>query len=306
MKTRFTFIVIIALLFSFIIVYDIKAQGMTPVNINLIPTAETLGKGGYSFSSGMYPYSVDKDTVQPIKIDIGGFFKESHNVNVKSDIWLIPVRITYGISDRLDFMFGGTYSTGDTEKSVSDYYEIGDKGKVRVYPQSVLDGAMGMKYNIQKAEDKKPSLAFGGELQMGYTVDDALIDETLEDSFPFMAVLIYMSGSYDLNMISVHGGFGMFVSSKSVQTNERFNIPLQLGIEIPFGAFSAVVDFTSYRPYSGVGLKNIISGGFRYDITQNAAFNASFASVGGFTIGLTVGGKKREAPKPSPSAPSLF
>jgi hypothetical protein len=307
MQKQFPFIFIIAiLLINFMQVNDIEAQGMFPVNMNLIPTAETLGKGGYSFTSGMYPYSVEKDTVQPMNIDIGGFFKETHNVKVKSDIWLIPTRIAYGISDRLDFTFGGTYSSGDTEKTITDYYEIGDKTKQRIYSQTVLDGSLGMKYNIQRAAVNKPALAFGGELQMGYTVDDEFVDETLENSFPFFATLVYMSGSYDLNMVSVHGGVGMFVSSKSVQTNKRFDVPIQLGVEIPFGGFAAVVDITTFRPYSGIGLKSIVSGGFRYNISSNAMLNASFASVGGFTVSLTVGGQKREASAPPPSAPSLF
>jgi len=307
MKKRFLFVILIALsLLCFIQINDTEARGMFPVNMNIVPTAETLGKGGFGFSSGMYPYTVDKDTIQPMGLDMGGFFKERHNVNVRSDIWIIPTRMTYGLSDRLDFTFGGTYTTGDTEKTLADYYEVGDEDKKRVYPQTVLDGVMGIKYNIQRAAEKKPALAFGGELQMGYTVDDVLVDETLEDSFPFMAALIYMSGSYDLNMISIHGGLGMFLSSKSIQSNSRFELPVQVGVEIPFNGFAVVVDFASYKPYSGVGLKSIVSGGIRYDITPSATLNASFASVGGFTVGLAIGGHKSEAPISTPSAPSLF
>lgn len=306
MQKRFLFILInVTLLIGFIQNY-VDADGISPVNMNLIPTADTLGKGGYSFSSGMYPYSVDKDTTQPMSVDIGGFFKENHDVKVNSDIWLIPVRITYGISDRLDFTFGGTYSTGDTEKTITDYYEVGDESKERVYSQAVLDGVLGMKYNIQKSAERKPAIAFGGELQTGYTVDDEFVDESLEDSFPFMAALVYLSGSYDMNAISLHGGVGMFVSSKSVQTNKRFDLPIQLGVEIPFGIFSAVIDVTTFRPFSGVGLKNIVSGGFRYDITPNSALNASFASVGGFTVSLTIGGQRHETSTSIQSAPSLF
>jgi len=244
--------------------------------------------------------------IQPMGIDIGGFFKESHDVKLKSDIWLIPVRIGYGLSDRLDLQLGGTYSTGDTEKTITDYYEIGDKSKERVYSQVVLDGSLGMKYNIQRAKERVPALAFGGELQMGYTVDDEFVDESLEDSFPFMAVLIYMSGSYDINVISLHGGLGMFVSSKSVQSNKRFELPLQFGLDVPFGAFSFVLDYTTFRPFSGVGLKNIVSGGFKYEISSNTTLKASAASIGGFTLSIIVGGNKPDAPISIPSAPSLF
>jgi len=297
---------IVSVLFLFSLTQILEANGSSPVNLNLIPCAETLGKGGYSFSTGMYPYS-KKESPEDLKnVDIGGFFKELHKVELNSDIWFIPVRITYGITDRLDFTFGGTYATGDTEKVILDYYEIGDQSKKRVYSQMVLDGVMGMKYKIQDVTGNIPALSFGGELQIGYTVDDGLIDETVEDGFPFVASLIYMSGSYDANVISVHGGLGMFVSSKSIQTNQRFDIPIQVGIEVPFGGFAAVIDYNGYKPLSGVGLKNILSGGIRYDISQNSALNASIASVGGFTISLTIGTKSSSASKPIQSAPSLF
>lgn len=299
-------ILILSVLFLFSLTQILEANGTNPVNLNSIPCAETLGKGGYSFSTGMYPYSKKESPEDPKNVDVGGFFKELHKVELKSDIWLIPIRITYGITDRLDFTFGGTYSTGDTEKAILDYYEVGDQTKKRVYSQIVLDGVMGMKYKIQDVTGNIPALSFGGELQMGYTVDDGFVDETVEDGFPFVASLIYMSGSYDANVISVHGGLGMFVSSKSIQTNQRFDIPIQIGIEVPFNGFSAVIDYNGYKPLSGVGLKNIFSGGIRYNISQNASINASIASVGGFTVNLTIGTKRPSVAKPIQSAPSLF
>jgi hypothetical protein len=309
MLRQILFILILISLFCFIQNYisDVEAQGMASVNLNLIPTAETLGKGGYSFSTGMYPYSINKRSSKPMEIDIGGFFKEMHDTRIESDIWLVPTRITYGISDRLDFAFGGTYSMGNTEKSIKDYYEIGDETKERVYSQMILDGMMGMKYNLQKPSINMPALTLGSEIYLGYTVDDELVDKTLSDSFPFVAMQVYMSGSYDFKVANLHGGVGMLVSSKSVQTNKRFDIPIQLGAEIPFGGFSAVIDYTTFKAFSGIGLKSVISGGLRYDISSRAILNASFASVGGFTISLTVGGKKAETTTTQPSsAPSLF
>jgi hypothetical protein len=308
MRKQIVIIALVIFLFSLTQIYMPKTEAnqANPVNLNLIPCAETLGKGGFSFSTGMYPYSIKETTVDPINIDIGGFFKEPHKVELNSDIWLIPVRITYVISDRLDFTFGGTYSTGNTEKTILDYYEVGDESKKRVYSQPVLDGVLGMKYKIQDVKGNIPALAFGVELQMGYTVDDGFVDETLENGFPFVASLLYMSGSYSLNVASIHGGIGMSISSKSVQTNRRFDLPIQIGAEVPFGVLSAVVDYNGFKSLSGVGLKSVISGGLRYDISQNSALNASVASVGGFTITLTIGGKHLEAPAPTQSAPSLF
>lgn len=283
----------------------LEARGMFPVNLNMIPTAETLGKGGYSLSTGMFQYSIDTKTVLPMDIDIGGFFKEQHDVKLKSDIWLIPSRISYGITEKLDITFGGTYSAGDTEKSITNYYEIGDE-KQRVYPQFVLDGVLGMKYNIQKSGNKVPAMGFGGEVQMGYTVDDQFVDETLEDSFPFVGMLLYLVGSYDFEIINVHGGLGMYLSSKSIQSNKKFDVPLQVGVEVPFDGFAAVIDLSLFKPFSGIGFETLVSGGIRYDFSPSASFNAGVASVGGFIISLTFGGKKPVISTPPPSAPSLF
>ena len=307
MQKRLLLVMFVAITILYLIhTGSAEARGMSAVNLNLIPTAETLGKGGYSLSVGMLPYDLKKDKREPMYIDIGGFFKEKHDVGLQSDIWLIPSRITYGISDRLDFTFGGTYTSGDTEKSINDYYETGDDSKKRVYPQVVLDGLLGMKYKIQPASMRLPALAVGGEAQMGYTVDDELVDDTLEDSFPFVAMQIYMSASYDFEIASVHGGLGMFLSSKSIQSDKRFDLPIQAGIEIPFDGFAAIVDIALFKAFSGIGLENIVSAGLRYDISPTATLNASVASVGGFLVRLTVGGKKPATAIPPPSAPALF
>jgi len=306
MQRRLLFMIFVVIPICYLIHIDsAESRGMSAVNLNLIPTAETLGKGGYSLSVGMFPYDIKKQAIEPMHIDIGGFFKEKHDVKLQSDIWLIPSRITYGISERLDLTFGGTYSAGDTEKSISDYYETGDVNKTRVYPQVVLDGLMGAKYNVQPASPRLPALAVGGEVLMGYTVDDEFTDDTLEDSFPFVAMQIYMSASYDFEIANVHGGLGMYLSSKSIQSAERFDLPIQAGAEIPFDGFAALVDIALFRAFSGIGMENIVSAGLRYDISSRATLNASVASIGGFLVRLTVSGKRPVITAP-PSAPTLF
>ena len=164
---------------------------------------------------------------------------------------------------------------------------------------------LGMKYQVQRGTGRLPTLAVGGEVQMGYTVDDKFVDDTPGDSFPFLAMQVYMSGSYDLEAATVHGGLGMFVSSKSIESGERFDLPIHAGAEIPFNGFAAVLDVTLFKAFSGVGLKNIVSAGLRYDISSRATLNASAASAGGFLVRLTVGGRKPIAAAPS-SAPALF
>jgi len=307
MRKRLLFIMLIAVFIPcFANVYRAEARGAPPVNLNLIPTAETLGKGGYSLSVGMFPYDLTKASTEPKLINIGGFFKEPHDVKFETDIWLVPSRITFGISDNFDLTFGGTYSAGDTEKTINDYYETGDESKKRVYSQVVLEGILGMKYHIQQSSLKMPALAVGGEFQMGYTTDDEFVDDTLEDSFPFVAMQIYMSGSYDFEAASLHGGLGMYLSSKSIQSDRRFDVPIQVGAEVPFDGFAAVVDIALFNAFSGIGLENIVSAGLRYNISSRVTLNASVASAGGFLVRLTVGGQKAQVSAPPSSAPTLF
>lgn len=303
-KLPFYMIILAALVSYFAYTDSAEAGGMSPVDLNLTPTAHTLGKGGYSLSVGMLPYDEDTNTFEPVEVDIGGFFKERHNVSLISDIWLTPTRITFGLSERFDFTFGGTYSIGDTEKSIPDFFETRDDKK-RVYDQTVVSGVLGGKYVVQEASERLPAVAFGGEVQLGFTVDDKFVDDTPADSFPFVGMQLFLSASYDFEIISVHGSLGMFVSSESVKSNDRFDVPIQVGAEIPFNGFAAVLDVALFRAFSGVGLENIVAGGLRYDISPRATLNASVVSVGGFMLRLTVGGQKAAVTAPA-SAPTLF
>lgn len=281
------------------------ARGISAVELNLIPTAETVGKGGYSLSVGAFSYDLKKHTGEPMEIDVDGLFKEKHDVELRSDIWLTPIRITYGISDRLDLTFGTTYSVGDTDKVISDYYETGNDGIERIYPQVVLGGVLGMKYIMREASAGVPSLAIGGEVQAGYTVDEELVDETPRNSFPFVGVQLYVSTSYDVEVASIHGGAGIFLSSKSIESDDKYELPLQAGIEIPFDGFAAVVDVTLSRTLSGIDLGTVVSGGLRYDISPRAALNATVASGGVFLVRLTVSGRKPVTATP-PARPIIF
>ncbi len=281
-----------------------EASGISAVELNLIPTAETVGKGGYSLSVGTFSYDLKKRTSEAMEIDAGRFLKEKHDVELQSDIWLTPVRITYGISERFDLTFGAIYSAGDTDKSVSDYYETGDASMRRTYPQLVLAGVLGMRYIVQEAIAGLPALAVGGEVEAGYTVDDELVDETPRDSFPFVATQVYISASYDFEIASVHGGAGVFLSSKSIESDDKFDLPLQAGLEIPFDGFTAIVDVALFRAFSGIALENIVSAGLRYNISPRSTINVGVTSARGFLASLTVGGRKPIIA--APPAPVIF
>lgn len=269
-----------------------EVLGASPANLNLIPTAESLGKGGYSFSLGAFHYELTKRANDPMRLEVGDYLKERHEIELQTDIWIIPTRITYGISERLDFTFGGTYSAGDADKIVSDYYEMGDDGIHRTYSQLVTDGILGMKYVFREGVSGLPDLAFGGEVQVGYTVDEELSDETPGDSLRFIATQIYMSVSQDFRLVSLHGGAGVFISSRTVESDDEVEFPIQAGLEAPFESFAIVLDVTLFNAFSGIGEENIVSGGFRYNISPRTRLNASYASTGGFLVRLTVNGRR--------------
>jgi len=288
---------ILASVFYLIYTDSSEASGILAGDLNLIPASRAVGKGGYSISIGAFSYNPDKITRKSIEVDAGNYLKEKHKVDLQSDIWLTPIRITYGMSKRLDFIFGTTYSAGDTDKSIYDYYETGEAGETRAYPQVVQDGILGMKYIVSESIAGSPDLAIGGEIHGGYTVDDEFTDETIRDSFPFVAMQLYLSASYDLKVAGVHGAAGVFVSSKSIESDDnKFELPIQAGLEIPFVApfdkLTVVLDIAWPKASSGVDLGTVISGGFRYDISSRATINASITSSIGFLIGLTVNGGK--------------
>ncbi len=281
-----------------------EASGISAAELNLIPTAETVGKGGYSLSVGAVPYDLKERTNEPMEIDAGRFLEEKHDIELQSDIWLTPVRVTYGISERFDLTFGAIYSAGDTDKIISDYYETGDASISRTYPQVVQAGVLGMKYVAQEAIAGLPALAVGGEVQAGYTVDDELLDETPRDSFPFVATQIYISASYDLKIASVHGGAGVFLSSKSIQSDDKLELPLQAGLEIPFDGLTAVVDVVLFKALSGIGFGTTVSGGLRYDISPRTTLNTGVTSARGLLVSLTVRGRKPAIA--APPVPVIF
>ena len=53
-----------------------EASGISAVELNLIPTAETVGKGGYSLSVGAFSYDLKKRTTEAVEVDAGRFLEE--------------------------------------------------------------------------------------------------------------------------------------------------------------------------------------------------------------------------------------
>ena len=133
------------------------AQGPPVTQLGVMQTADTLGKGGYTTSVGMFQVSrrkLDAAPKQPQRVIIGNF-EGLHNVEFDINTFLIPAQLTYGIGERLDLLLGATFSTGGAHKIVPDFYRIGDTYDAeesvdstqdrRVYEQSIFELVVGLK-----------------------------------------------------------------------------------------------------------------------------------------------------------------
>ena len=290
------------------------AQSPPVTQLGVMETADTLGKGGYTTSFGMYQVDrkqLDITPEQPQRVVIGNF-EGLHNVEFDVNTFLIPARLTYGIGERLDLLLGATFSTGGTRKIVPDFYRIGDAYDAdrpldatedrRVYEQSIFDAVVGLKHNINPdLQDGLPSISIGGDVQIGFTADDQLnadkefVDVSPADSFPFMGVNTYLVGTQRFGQfMRIHAGIGSYLSSKSLKTTDSFLLIWQFGAEFAFSDnFWLVGDFSRRRAFSGIALNDLISVGFRYKLSDTAAFNIGYVTEPGFQFYLTVGGRER-------------
>ncbi len=289
------------------------AQGPPVTQLGVMQTADTLGKGGYTTSVGMFQVDrkkLDTTPKQPQRVVIGNF-EGLHNVELEVNTFLIPARLTYGIGERLDLLLGATFSTGGTRKIVPDFYRIGDTYDAeesidatqdrRVYEQSIFDLVVGLKHNIKPdRQDGLPGISIGGDVQVGFTADDQLntdkefVDASPADSFPFMGINTYLVGAQRFGQfMRVHAGVGSYLSSKSIKSSDSFQLIWQLGAEFAFSNnFWLVTDFSRRRTFSGVAINDLISIGFRYKLSDTAAFNIGYVTEPGFQFYLTVGGGK--------------
>jgi hypothetical protein len=106
----------------------------------------------------------------------------------------------------------------------------------------------------------------------------------------------YIVASQNLQMAKLHAAVGMFLSSKSPRVTDSFKLSIQGGGELMLAENLALIaDFTTVRLYSGVDFENLLSVGFRYNLSERTAFSVSFATANskpGFQFNLFVGGEK--------------
>ena len=319
-------LLILALFFGFTGT-SLFAQGPPVTQLGVMQTADTLGKGGYTTSVGMFQIDrkqLDVTPKQPQRVVIGNF-EGLHNVEFEVNTFLIPAQLTYGIGERLDLLLGATFSTGGARKIVPDFYRLGDTYDAdesidrtqdrRVYDQSIFDLVVGLKHNIKPdQQDGLPGISIGGDVQVGFTADDQLnadkefADASPADSFPFIGINTYLVGTQRFGQfMRVHAGVGSYLSSKSLQSTDSFQLLWQLGTEVAFSDnFWLVADFSRRRALSGITINDLIGIGFRYKLSDTAAFNIGFVTEPGFQFYLTVGGDKGGAAAPAEGEEDLL
>ena len=309
-KPRRILLIFLASFIAFSMI-SVFGQAAPSPQLGVMQTAETIGKGGYTTAFGLFQFETGRlDPDQRQRVVIGNF-EESHLVEFEVDTFLVPIRFTYGIGERLDLILGGTFSTGGIRKIIPDFYRLGDRDKDdppldpsqdrRVYDQALFDVVVGLKHNIKPDEgDGLPSISVGGEVQIGFTADNRLgsvrefIDASPDDSFPFVGVNTYFVGTQRLGeIIRLHAGLGIYLSSKSLKATDSFISNWQLGGELAFSENLWVeADFSRELPLSGVTISNLLSVGLRYELTESAAFHVGYVSQPGFQFYLTVGGER--------------
>ena len=292
------------------ITQPLSAQLPAISHLNSIQTAEPIGKGGSSTTFGLLQYAkIDLLPDLSQNVDIGGF-EESHRVTLEIETFLVPVRFAYGLSDELDLILGGTFSTGGVRKVVYDFYNTAAENNTdpnvnrRVYDQPLFDGVIGLKYNIKPdRNDNFPSISVGGDVQFGFTADDRLnsdnefLDHSPADGFPFLGVNTYLVGTQRFgSLFKVHAGVGVFLTSKSLKTTDFFTLNWQVGTEVAVSDnMWLVADFSRELPYAGVHVTNLLGLTLRYEISNTLAFQLGFNSRPGFQFNLTFGGEQAQA-----------
>lgn len=320
---------ILLVISAFLVIYGtpLFAQGPPVTQLGVMETADTLGKGGYATSFGMFQVDriqLDITPEQPQRVVIGNF-EGLHNVEFDVNTFLIPARLTYGIGERLDLLLGATFSTGGAQKIIPDFYRIGDTYDTeqpldatrdrRVYEQTIFDLVIGLKHNIKPdLQDGLPGVSIGGDVQLGFTADDQLnsdkefVDPSPADSFPFMGANTYLVGTQRFGQfMRIHAGIGSHLSSKSLKTTDSFQLLWQVGAEFAFtGNFWLIGDFSRRRSFSGITINDLISIGFRYRLSDTAAFNIGYVTEPGFQFYLTVGGGKEGVVTPEEGGDDLL
>ena len=270
-----------------------------PTKLGVMQTAHTLGKGGYITSIGIIQKK--KENISETKQDIIiGNFEESHIVELKANVKLVPIRLTYGVGDHLDLILGGTLASGESKKIVKDFYNTGNMHRdQRVYNQPIFETVIGMKHNIKPdAGDGLPTISIGAEFQTGYTIDHT-IDKKFSDTSPadgasFLGIIPYIAITQPMmSDFHMHAVIGSHFFS-------NLNSFWQLGGELELNEKIWVLGNYSNRIMTnGIETKRPTGFGLRYNLSDQASLSVNFTTAPGIQFNLMFGGlgKRITGPK---------
>jgi len=307
------FIIPLTLTFAVEPATAVKVEIPATPTLMRIPTAETLGDGGYQLSLSMIRYRKkipQNPKSNPIlqKVVVGDFFKELHSVSFEAQSYLVPLKLCYGISNRLDLDLGVTLSTDQGQKIIEDYYEVhrGEMKVARVYRQPIFDVNLGFKYIIKpEMGDGLPSLAVGATAELGYTGDDRVdsagqfVDDTPADGFPFFGMGVYLAGTEKLNLFKLHSGVGAYSSSKLQRTADSLMVYFFGGAEVAFTEqLFGIGDVVTKRAVNSSEMGTSIAVGLKY-LFGRPTLNAGFGTAPELILSITSPGRKAETIKPA-------
>ena len=289
------------LLFALCFISSILFESAAGNQLGMMQTADTLGKGGNSSQASVLAYQklVQNDNSVTQSMVIGNF-AEQHQIKYDAKAILLPLSLTFGITENVDLAIGGTYSVGQVSKEVANFFQTDDPDKnTRVYPQPIFNGEIAVKYGIKpESQDGLPAVAIFGRILSGFTGDDRINsdgefqDQTPADGMSFIAVEPQILATLNLGQaLRFHAAGGLHMSSKGLNI-----VPLlQLGAEFALSdSIWATVDFSRTAFVNGFRLDNISSGGLRYDISENATLSLSLTSKPGLQLSFNLGGDKEE------------
>lgn len=276
-------------------------EASTVTRLSMMQTADTSGKGGSATQASVLAYQKLVQSNNSItQATVIGNFSEQHQVKYRAKTILLPLSLTFGITENVDLTVGGTYSVGEVDKEIANFFQTDDpEQNTRVYRQPVFNGEVAIKYGVKpEAQDGLPAVAIFGRILSGFTGDDRINsdgefqDQTPADGMPFLSIEPQILVTQRLGQaLHFHVAGGLHMSSKGLNI-----IPLlQFGVEFALSdSLWATVDFSKTAFVNGFRLDNVSSGGLRYDISDKASLSLFLVSKPGLQFNFSFGGSREE------------
>lgn len=287
-------------------------QVSAPAQVGFLPTARTLGDGGFMAHGGYVKFDGRLPRLnQPAmsqRLNTGGIALE-RNVTYEGDGGLVPLTLGFGLGENTDIYVSGTLHSGMSEKRIENFYGVpGDQYRTaperynRIYEQPIFDAGLGLKYLLKPdLGDGLPAIAVGIGGRYGYTSDDhgTFQDDTPDDGFPDFGIHSYLAATHSLGeYFAVHGTVGVFATRK-LDTGVLYGGAAEYTLIADKMAVSA--DIQNRRVIGGVEYSSLVENltlGVRYHLTSATSAQLLFGPKGHLLLTFTRMGVKAESVVP--------